>query len=344
MEGVTTLNMFNSLRLSTSRIQTGVLRAQTEVSTGRRWDVGLALGVQTGRNIDWRNQITNNEQQVSVNEVATARAKLTQSGLEELKDIGNKFAATMVGARSAQNGQQIAKDAALAAYDSIRGILGSTFEGQRIFSGTNTDGVALKPFQGGQGESAMNAAFAANFGVLPDDPGAANITPSQISGFMETDLVQEFSSPDWNTNWSEASERNVSVRIRDDVRVDMSANANHQSIRDLVRSVTAVLHASQGELASGTFAKLADMSASLATQSIQGIGGEQTRIGIAQDLLKNATDSLSKKSGLLKAHVQKTEGVDAYEAASRLNLLMTQLETSYSLTARISKLSLVNFV
>jgi flagellar hook-associated protein 3 FlgL len=344
MNRLSSLDFHNSLRMSASKTQIGMQRAQTEVSTGRKWDVGLSLGAQVSRNISWRNELSSNEQQISVNTIASARAKLTQAGLEQIKDIGNRFIATMTGARSAQNGQQIARDAASAAFESLREILNSSFEGQAIFAGTNTGGVALKQFKGGSAETAVNGAFASFFGFQPNDPAAANVIPSQLTGFVDNQLAQEFNDPAWGANWSDASGTDITVRLQNNVRVDISANANHGSIRDLVRSVVAVMQTSQGELAGGTFAALADKSVSLAAQSIYGIGGEQSRIGIAQEELKASTDRLSKKSDLLKAHVQKTEGVDAYEAAIRLNLLITQLETSYSITARISKLSLVNFV
>jgi flagellar hook-associated protein 3 FlgL len=36
--------------------------------------------------------------------------------------------------------------------------------------------------------------------------------------------------------------------------------------------------------------------------------------------------------------------VDSYEAATRINLLMSQLETSYALTGRISRMSLLSYI
>ncbi|NJM28730.1 MAG: hypothetical protein HC855_00075 [Rhizobiales bacterium] len=47
---------------------------------------------------------------------------------------------------------------------------------------------------------------------------------------------------------------------------------------------------------------------------------------------------------MLKARVQESEGVDQYEAAMRMNQLMTQLEASYAITAKISKLTLADYL
>ncbi len=38
------------------------------------------------------------------------------------------------------------------------------------------------------------------------------------------------------------------------------------------------------------------------------------------------------------------ESVDPYEAATRVNILMTQLESSYAVTGRISRMSLLNYI
>ncbi len=42
--------------------------------------------------------------------------------------------------------------------------------------------------------------------------------------------------------------------------------------------------------------------------------------------------------------VSQLQSVDSYQAATTLSNLTTQLETAYSLTGRISKLSLVNYI
>jgi flagellar hook-associated protein 3 FlgL len=42
--------------------------------------------------------------------------------------------------------------------------------------------------------------------------------------------------------------------------------------------------------------------------------------------------------------VSQLGGVDAYQAAASLSSLATQLETAYSLTDRIAKLGLVNYL
>ena len=47
---------------------------------------------------------------------------------------------------------------------------------------------------------------------------------------------------------------------------------------------------------------------------------------------------------LFERSIIETEGVDPYEAASRVKELLSHIETSYALTARIQQLSLLRFL
>ena len=50
------------------------------------------------------------------------------------------------------------------------------------------------------------------------------------------------------------------------------------------------------------------------------------------------------QSDIMTNHVDALEGVDPYEASTRLSALMTQIETAYAMTARIQKLTLLNYL
>ena len=47
---------------------------------------------------------------------------------------------------------------------------------------------------------------------------------------------------------------------------------------------------------------------------------------------------------IMTNHIGALEGVDPYEASSRLSALLTQVETAYAMTARIQKLTLLNYL
>jgi flagellar hook-associated protein 3 FlgL len=47
---------------------------------------------------------------------------------------------------------------------------------------------------------------------------------------------------------------------------------------------------------------------------------------------------------IVKLNLDDLEGVDVYAASTKITALTNQMEISYNLTARISQLSLVNYV
>jgi flagellar hook-associated protein 3 FlgL len=60
--------------------------------------------------------------------------------------------------------------------------------------------------------------------------------------------------------------------------------------------------------------------------------------------VSGATDRINSQVDLFQRNLQDLEGVDPYEASTKITSLLNQIETSYSLTARIQQLSLVNFL
>ncbi|MEN9894165.1 MAG: hypothetical protein RIR97_17, partial [Pseudomonadota bacterium] len=57
-----------------------------------------------------------------------------------------------------------------------------------------------------------------------------------------------------------------------------------------------------------------------------------------------SNESLTAQINIVKTNLNDLQGVDPYEASTRVNTLLQQVETSYTLTAKIQKLSLVNFL
>ena len=70
----------------------------------------------------------------------------------------------------------------------------------------------------------------------------------------------------------------------------------------------------------------------------------RTSVGIASERVQNATDRASLQKDVFTSDLQELEAVDPYEVSARINELTLQLETSYALTGRLQRLSLLNFL
>ena len=60
--------------------------------------------------------------------------------------------------------------------------------------------------------------------------------------------------------------------------------------------------------------------------------------------MADASQRIGMQADLFERHLLDMEGVDPYEASTRVADLLSHIETSYALTARIQQLSLLRFL
>ncbi len=58
----------------------------------------------------------------------------------------------------------------------------------------------------------------------------------------------------------------------------------------------------------------------------------------------SANNQMSVQMNILTTQISNLESVDPYQASTQVTGLQTQIETAYSLTAQLQKLSLVNYI
>lgn len=341
------LSMINAPRFSVMDMQRRLADAQTEVSTGRHADQGLTLGNKTAQSVALRSQFDKNTALIDMNGLAKTELDLTQSTLGSIVDLAHQFTATLIGARNAANGQQVVKDAAKAALASFTSLVNAAHDGQYIFGGINSGVTPLAnylsvPATGAK--AAVDAAFLAEFGFPQSSPAAGGITSAQMSTFLAGNFDALFTPANWQGTWSQASSQNRTLRVDQSFMIENSSNANEQAFRELAGAFTMAFDLGSGNLNQSAFEKVVDRAASQASTASQHLGDIQSRLGRVQQTIANTTDVLESRNNILNREILALEGADTYEAATRVNALTAQLEASYSLTSRISRLSLLNYL
>ena len=81
-----------------------------------------------------------------------------------------------------------------------------------------------------------------------------------------------------------------------------------------------------------------------AGEAVNKIDNIRSKLGISENRVSKANTALDAQIEIFELHVADLEGVDAYEASTRMKSLLAQIETSYQLTARLQQLSLTNFL
>ena len=116
------------------------------------------------------------------------------------------------------------------------------------------------------------------------------------------------------------------------------------AIRKLVSAYTMVADLGTANLNQSAFQKVVDQASKLTAEAIQGLTTMQADLGSAQQRVTDANSRMTAQRDIITNHVGALEGVDPYEASSRLSALMTQIETAYAMTGRIQNLTLLNYL
>mgnify|MGYP001313663842 CR=1 FL=1 len=317
--------------------------AQAEAASGRHADVGLTLGARTGSAISLRLQLDTVTSGLERAGQAKIRAGATQTALSSLGDMAKGFMSMLSGARTAQNGKALAATASLSALDASRPTLSTAYDDQYLFGGLNSAEAPLKAYDAGPRQAILDA-FTTRFGFAPDNPAAAALTAADIGDFLDTDFEALFADPQWTTDWSNAATEAPLFRLSSGEGLNLSATANQHFARTLTKAFSMMEVLGNSAVSASAFQSAADRAMKLTAEAQMQLGAEQARIGAGEARLKEASASLEAAKGHMNTAIQSLEGVDPYEAATRVNLLMNQLEASYALTGRINRLSLLSYI
>jgi flagellar hook-associated protein 3 FlgL len=330
-------------RLSIAEGQKQLAEAQREATTGRHADAGLTLGSRIGSTLTLRLELDAVTSDMERAKQASLRAGVTQASFSTLTQLAKDFQSMLGGARTAHDGMRLAGQTARVSLDALQTTLSTTYDGQYIFGGLMTESVPLTPYASGPRQAVIDA-FTASFGFPPSDPAASALSASNIEGFLDGAFSDLFSDAQWSSTWSPASGEGPVFRLSSGSAIDLQASANAAFARSMAQAFVMVETLGEGSIGRDAFQFVADRALARISEAQLQIGMEQARIGTAESRLKLASQSLEASKGKLQTAVQALEGVDAYEAATRVNLLMTQLESSYALTGRINKLSLLSYI
>jgi flagellar hook-associated protein 3 FlgL len=341
----TALNSAN--RLNVLRLQQQLLEAEQEAVTERRFDIGRDLGARTSETVSLRQQFASFTALVDTNGLVQTRLDTSQTVLNDMTAVAQDFIDALLVARDAEGGATAAQQTAQASLISLQSGLNTTIGGEQIFAGINTSAEPLANYFStptSAARTAVNNAFLGTFGTTQSDPNNVNITASAMQNFLDTTFASLFGPTDWSANWSSASDQNVISRISTTEEVVSSANANESPFRKLAQAYTMVADLGVENLNSETFAAIVDTATRLAGEAIQEVTTIQARLGTSAQRVEMSNTKLAAQQNVLNTQIGNLEGVDPFEAATRVTTLFTQLQSAYALTARVQQLTILNYL
>ncbi|TVR06778.1 MAG: flagellar hook-associated family protein [Salinarimonadaceae bacterium] len=344
---ISTQAIADSTRLSMIRMQSDLAKASKELSSGRLADVGLGLGSRTGHAVQLRQELTQITTIIDTNGLVKSRLSTSQAAMASLLGTAEDFMATLVTVRDGTSAGDVIKPQAMLNLKGLIGTLNANMNGQFLFSGINTDVRPLADYEDdppSAAKTSIDGAFIGAFGVAQDDPAASAITGADMKAFLDGAFETLFDDANWAADWSDASSRNIRSRISTNELIETSANANEPAFRKLAMAYSMIGDLGLENLDRGAAREVVDKAIGLVAEALQGLTSAKARLGVAQNRVANADERLAIQRDILMQQITGLENVDLYETSTRVNTLMTQVELSYNLTARIRQLSLLKFM
>jgi flagellar hook-associated protein 3 FlgL len=341
---ISSLAVSLALRNSTARLQGSLPGLQQEVVNGKHNDVGLALGAETRKLASFVADIDHTQRLIDTNEQVGTRLTATQESMTRMNNLADDLT-NAVGIVMGHSGQNYAaRQTAENVIAEMTSILNTQVNGVFVFSGLNADEKPMSDYETGGAKAAFDTAFQTYFGFGKNDAAAASITRAQIDDFMTTQVEPMFLGAGWNTNMSSATDEVMVSRISAEVTADTSVSANESSFRHLMLAsvvATELYDSAMGAEAISGVSEYVISNAGTAAGSLTELQGQ---VGLVQERVERANEALISQKSLLETFASELESVDPYEKSIELNTLLTQIEVSYSVTARIQQLSLMNYL
>jgi flagellar hook-associated protein 3 FlgL len=355
---VSNLAVQNAMRLTIQQSQAEVVKLQAEVTTGRHADVGVALGGSTSRSLDLQREMARMKTLTSTNAVVTQRLAASQEALKSVADAAQSINKVLIGLSGSDSKDQlaIATTEVTNALSIFSSSVNTSFNGEFLFSGINTDVKPMIDYNSAEGaaaKAAYNTALTTFMAAQAPPLTAMNqFSKAQMEDFITNTLEPMYVDTDpaagdqsrWQTDWSNASDQTMTSRISTTEVVSSSTTANSDGMRKFALASVIATELLGADVSSDVRTAVSAAATSYIGEAISGIDAQRSDLGISEARVKKANTSLASQIKLVTTHISDLEGIDTYEASTRMNTLLTQIETSYTLTSRLQQLSLINFL
>ena len=320
-----------TLRNQTTQLKAELEQRSQEVTTGRIGDIGRAVRGDFSALTALDATLARLDAFKSVTTEAALSTQAMQSALATVSDMSGKLGSALfsvTGPGNPTSVDAVAKDA-LAQFQSAVATFNARVGDRSLFAGTETRSPALAP-----ADVILDAVVAA----------AASATTAQgvaaaVDGW--------FADPAGYATVAYTGGPALSpLTVAEGEAVPLDATAADAGVRDTLKGLVMAAMLDRGSLAGkpAQRAELAKAAGAVLLEAADARGALAARIGTAQERTANAaTRNMAEATALQIARIGMVSA-DPYEAATALTEAESQLDTLYAVTARLSRLSLANYL
>ena len=330
MTTLSDLSQMFQLRRDTVRVRQDLATATQELSSGRTSDIGKSLFGNFSPLVGFDQQLSALDAYETNTKEAMLFTDAAQNALERVKAAGSDLGTELISLREADivSVGSVFSAESEGAFEAAVSALNGSIAGRSVFGGASTD----------------RAPLAAGKTMLNDIRSAALLLPAPRTAADIVAVVDDYFYTGGG-GYQGSADSLPGFRVAEGRSIEMPVKANDPVIRDQLRGL-AIAAMLDGAGVTDTTEKVS--LAQIAGEAIISNGDKmlslQAQVGSAQSRIETAkTQNASEKASLQMAR-NDIVSVDQYEVATKLQNLQVQLETIYTITARLSGLSLTNYL
>ena len=326
------------------RITRELSKAEEEATTGLRADVFRDLGARAASSISVRNQIDRTDSFVTSNKLLEGRMDITVNAMTEMRAaIQDVMAMAVANKESPVSTAPEVQAAARTALEQFIGFANTQYQGKSLFAGVDDDKIALNKW-----DQDIDGFGTTPESVVADITGTGPVNTADATAMIAS-LDTLFNSTDYEdvffNGTPEATGERVTARIDEGVTLAYGVQANDQAFRDVIKGLTMLASVDISQISdSDAYSVYMTEAVSVISSGTSGVLEAEARLGSQQHRLENTVTGQEDLLNVLNSRVLALEAVDPYEAATRLQLLETQLQSSYVLTSRLANMTLLNYL
>jgi flagellar hook-associated protein 3 FlgL len=323
-------SLTNVLARAGADLRGQVQRGAQEVATGRHADLGRTLKGDLAPVMAIDASLARLQAFGRAATDAATQTAAQQAAIDGLSKLASGITTTLLGSRDFPTLAQVNASAAdaRARLSSAIGLVNTQAGGRAVFSGTATDTMPL-----GSADDLMLALEAAAAGAT-------------TAGQIATAVTDWFASPTGFGAFYQGGGPLSAAPVAPGEVADLSTTAADPALRDTLAGFAMAALIDRGALA-GNPQERARLAQTAGQTLLTGEDARITlaaRIGTVQAQIEGARTRNGAEAtalGILRSDIGTA---DPYEAATRLETARNQLESLYLVTARVSRLSLVEFL
>lgn len=324
---------------------------QSEISTGRKSDLTLSLGYQIRQNINIHSISYTLDTYLSNNRIINARLESTQLALTNISKNADEFKSSLIQVQNDSSDRNIIRSQASNFLNLFISSLNTSSNSGYIFGGEKINLTPVNIYSSNPPSSAylaINEAFSSEppsgFGFSQTSSLVSTITSDQLESFINGSLTNLFSEIEWSKNWSEAGNTPIKDKISPVQKITTSITSHDPALRKIAMAYVMMSDLGSDKMNTATYQVLTRRATAILDEGIKLLNSSRAQVGVMQQSIQGANDLMLIQSNIMEIQLSKLESADQSNVAARINNLLSRIEASYALTARISRLSLTNYL